>query len=169
MLPRLVVLVVVGLAAAFSLTALTWSLGHGWAAHSVLGLVAVIVLVAALLWRRDFSADVIVPQIVARRGPFTAAIAFGVVLGAGLASQRRGYWAALIIAAVGAPSLWVAAAGTGTYALVRCSAPLVSVGCDTQECVLGRLKRVRALLSYGAATVLLSSASVTALVVFIWR
>ncbi len=93
MLPRLVVLLVVGLAAAFSLTALTWSLGHGWAAHSVLGWVAVIVLVAALLWRRDFSADVIVPQIVARRGPFTAAVAFGVVLGAGLASQRRGYWA----------------------------------------------------------------------------
>ena len=137
-------LIAVGLLSALSLAGLIWLAGRGRLPHWVAAGLAAAAVVAALVLRRDIALGLVVPHVVGRRGPYTAATAFGVVLGAGLARQRRGFWAALLIAALAAPSFAAVALATCLYALVRCSVPLLSASCRTSDCVLQRLERQRA-------------------------
>ena len=136
-------LIGVGLLAALALAGLIWLAGRGRLPHLVAAGLAAGAIVAALVVRRDIALGLVVPHMVGRRGPYSAATAFGIVLGAGLARQRRGFWAALVIAALAAPSFAAVATATCLYALVRCSVPLLGASCRTSECVLQRLEQQR--------------------------
>lgn len=150
------------MAAAVLLAAGLWLVGGGRLPRWLMSGSAALVLLGSLVLRKDIGVGLIVPHVVARRSPKAAAIAFGAFLGGGLARQRRGFWAALVLMALGASSFWSVAAAMAVCAVARCSAPLLAVGCSSRECVMSRLAREHMALASLVGQVVLAAVALSA-------
>jgi hypothetical protein len=114
--------------------------------RTVLGLFAAAVLLIPAVTRRDVGLRLVVSQAVARRGPLTAAVAFGAAFGLGLTRQNRGYWAALIVLIVGSHLVLPGVVGLLLYAVGRTAWPVLGTGCRDAECVMVRVGRLSSLI-----------------------
>lgn len=105
----------------------------------VAGALAACIAVTAAWSGRDVGLGLIVPHVVARRGPLLAAAAFGLAIGSGAARQHRGYWAAAVLAG---SLVHDAIPVLIAYATVRLLAPLIIWRCGTLDCVRRQIERL---------------------------
>jgi hypothetical protein len=108
-------------------------------APATVGMVTAGIATLSVVLRRDLTVGLVVPHSIGRRGPRTAALAFGVVIGSGLARQHRGYWTAALF---GAALIHAAIPAMLAYAFVRAAVPLAVLGCRDGDCVQSRLHAV---------------------------
>lgn len=103
------------------------------------GVVVAVVAIASVALRWDLTLGLVIPHSIGRRGPRFAALAFGSVIGSGLARQHRGYW---LIALLGGALVHGAIPAMLAYVFVRSTVALAVISCKDGDCVQSRIRKV---------------------------